>query len=53
MNTDYFTVYLDEHELVHGLIPLQKHHTGLQSTAQEHTASLHVTNCSIGGKRTG
>lgn len=35
--------YLNEHELVHGLIPLQQHYTGLQTTAQEHTASLQVT----------
>lgn len=34
--------YLNEHELVHGLVPLQQHHTGLQTTTQKYTTSLQV-----------
>lgn len=46
LNVDliFSSTYLDEHELVHGLVPLQQHHAGLQAAAQEHTPP-HAASC--------
>lgn len=47
---DLLGTYLNKHELVHWLVPLQQHHAGLQTATQKHAASLQVFSC---GRRDG
>lgn len=42
---DLSGMYLNKHELVHWLVPLQQHHAGLQTATQKHATSLQVVSC--------
>lgn len=42
---DLSGMYLNKHELVHWLVPLQQHHAGLQTATQKHATSLQVFSC--------
>lgn len=42
---DLSGMYLNKHELVHWLVPLQQHHAGLQAATQKHATSLQVVSC--------
>lgn len=42
-NVEQFGTDLDEHELLHGLHPLQQHDTGLEGSTQVFMAGVRVT----------